>query len=106
MIIERGFKVNSGEGLADILGMTGDLFHGWFELYQDGRLYLHYISSLYENQGNVQRLIDTWMGMGFDVYVVRPVDKMKHILEKRGFVSCYQDLEGYHGESEVMYKPE
>jgi hypothetical protein len=104
MIIERGLTVNTGDVLAEILGMREDLFFGWFELYCDGRLYLHYVNSLMPGQGNTSRLIDHWLYMGFDVHVVRPGDIMKHILEKRGFLITYQEIIGYHDTSEVMYR--
>lgn len=105
MKVAKGYEVNNGDVLGEILGFHDSLFSGWFEIYPDGRLYLHYICCKHPNSGHTKRLILHWEDMGFVIYVVRPNEIMKHILEKRGYIMDVQEISGYQDECEVMYKP-
>lgn len=93
--LERGLRIDDGEKIADILGFTRDKFSGYFEIYKDGRLVLHYINSREPDMGNTQALIQQWFAMGFDVWVVRPNKTMQHICEKFHMSEHLYNVEGY-----------
>jgi hypothetical protein len=61
-------RIETGTPEGDALGFTGDLFSGWLEVYNDNRLYLHYIISRIRGEGNVQALIRGWLDCGYDVH--------------------------------------
>lgn len=96
-MIQRGLKLESGDMLAELLGFREDLFFGWFEIYPNGRLFIHYISSRDPGKGNVKRLIGQWLGMGLEVHCVRPNEIIRHILNERGFTEYYDEIDGYTG---------
>jgi hypothetical protein len=102
--LERGLRIDNRERLADILGFDKN-FCGYFEIYKDGRIILHYIVSMNPNQGNVQMLIQQWFAMGFDVWVVRPNQIMQHICEKFHMSEYLYNVEGYgFDDVEVWHK--
>jgi len=100
----KRIETDTPEG--DALGFTGDLFSGWLELYDDARLYLHYIISRQKNEGNTRRLLRRWLAEGYDVRVVKPSAVMQHILAKLGFRRSAEYLPAhYEGEIDVWYRP-
>ena len=88
----RGQRIESGTPEGEALGFTGDLFSGWLEIYNDNRLYLHYIISRIRGEGNVQALIRGWLDRGYDVRVVMPRPIMQHIIGKFGFAPSSEYL--------------
>jgi hypothetical protein len=99
-------RIETGTPEGDILGFTEDLFSGWLEMYNDNRLYLHYIISRYRHKGNVQVLIGGWLDRGFDVRVVMPRPIMQHILQKFGFAPSLEYMpDQYKDKVEVWYRP-
>ena len=66
------------------LGVVEKKFQAWGEI-QGKIIYLHFICSKCERQGNVQRLIQSWLEQGYAVAVIRPCVEMQHILSKYGF---------------------
>jgi hypothetical protein len=104
-MIQRGLKLESGDKLAELLGFREDLFYGWLEIYTDGRLFLHYISSNVAGQGHVKRLIGQWIQMGFNVHLVRPNDVMRHIAEEYGMKEYFEDIDGYVGAVSIWRRP-
>jgi cyclopropane fatty-acyl-phospholipid synthase-like methyltransferase len=99
-------RIETGTPEGDALGFTADLFTGWLELYEDARLYLHYLISRYRNEGNTQRLIRRWLRDGFNVRVVMPSSIMQHILRKFGFIPAYESLPNhYEDKVEVWRQP-
>jgi hypothetical protein len=99
-------RIETGTVEGDALGFTGELFSGWLELYNNSRLYLHYIISRHRNEGNTQALISSWVDHGYDVRVVMPRPIMQHILGKFGFVPSSEYLPGqYTDVVDVWYRP-
>jgi hypothetical protein len=99
-------RIETGTCEGDSLGFTGDLFSGWLEMYNDNRLYLHYIISRHRGEGNVQHLIRGWLDRGYDLRVVMPRPVMQHILSKFGFIPSSENLPGaYEDRVEVWYRP-
>ena len=98
-------RIDTGTPEGDALDFTGSLFSGWLEIYEDHRLYLHYIISRRKNEGNTQRILTRWMRDGYDVRIVKPRAIMQHIIEKFGFAPAYEYLPAhYDDEVEVWRK--
>ncbi|MDD1684679.1 MAG: hypothetical protein LUQ19_02175 [Methanoregula sp.] len=99
-------RIESGTPEGDALGFTGDLFSGWLEVYNDNRLYLHYIISRIRGKGNVQALIQSWLDRGYDVRVVMPRPIMQYIIRKFGFVPSSEYIPDQYGDIvEVWGRP-
>ena len=99
-------RIDTGTPEGDALDFTESLFSGWLEIFEDHRLYLHYIISRRKNEGNTQRILSRWMRDGYDVRIVKPRAIMQHIIEKFGFVPEYEYLPAhYDDEVEVWRKP-
>jgi len=95
-------RIETGTPDSDALGFSDRLFSGWLEMYDDNRLYLHYIISRNRNEGNTQALIQRWLSEGYDVRVVMPRPIMQHILQKFQFISSIERLpDHYDDEIEV-----
>jgi hypothetical protein len=88
----EGYEIRAGTRLGEILGFTEELFYGFIEIIDDGRLYLYYISSKDPKMGNTTRLIAKWVKMGFDVHVVRPCPEMQRIITRQGFEEYEEEL--------------
>ena len=98
-------RIETGTLDSDALGFSERLFSGWLEMYEDNRLYLHYIISRDRNEGNTQALIQRWLYEGYDVRVVMPRPIMQHILKKFQFVPSIERLpDHYEDEIEVWYR--
>ena len=89
-------RIETGTPEGDALGFSEDLFSGWLEMVDEKRLYLHYIISRRNNEGNVQALILSWLTIGYDLQVVMPRPIMRHILGKFGFTSLYEYLPDHY----------
>ena len=99
-------RIDTGTPEGDALDFTESLFSGWLEIFEDHRLYLHYIISRRKNEGNTQRILSRWMRDGYDVRIVKPRVIMQHIIEKFGFAPAYEYLPAhYDDEVEVWRKP-
>ncbi len=99
-------RIETGTPGGDVLGFTGALFSGWVELFEDNRLYLHFIISRQKIKGNTQRLLAQWIRDGYDVRIVKPRAIMQHIAKKLGFVPACEFLPAhYDDEVEVWRKP-
>jgi hypothetical protein len=99
-------RIETGTPKGDALGFTGDLFSGWLEVYNDNRLYLHYIISRIRGESNVQALIRGWLDCGYDVRVVMPRPIMQHIIKKFGFVPSSEYLpDQYEDTIDVWGRP-
>ncbi len=95
-------RIETGTCEGDALGFCADLFSGWLELYEDCRLYLYCLISLYKNEGNTQNLIRRWISDGYDVRIVKPSTVMQHILCKFSFEQFHEYLpDHYDDEVEV-----
>ena len=99
-------RIETGTHASDRLGFSEQLFSGWLEMYEDNRLYLHYIISRDRNEGNTQALLQWWLSEGYDVRVVMPRPIMQHILKKFQFVPSHERLsDHYEDYVEVWYRP-
>jgi len=99
-------RVETGTRAGDALGFYEEFFSGWLEMYEDSRMYLHYIISRQKNEHHTQKLLETWISRGYDVRVVLPRPIMQHILIKFGFVRSRELLSGhYEDEVEVWKRP-
>jgi hypothetical protein len=99
-------RIETGTHASDTLGFSEQLFSGWLEMYEDNRLYLHYIISRDRNEGHTQALLHRWLSEGYDVRVVMPRPIMQHILKKFQFVPSSERLsDHYDNDVEVWYRP-
>jgi hypothetical protein len=99
-------RIETGTPEGDEMGFTGDLFSGWLEMYNENRLYLHYIISRCRDRGNTQALIRGWLDRGYDVRVVMPRPVMQHIVKKFGFIPSLEYFpDQYEDPVEVWYRP-
>ena len=99
-------RIETGTHASDRLGFSEQLFSGWLEMYEDNRLYLHYIISRDRNEGHTQALLHRWLSEGYDVRVVMPRPIMQHILKKFQFVPSSERLsDHYEDDVEVWYRP-
>ncbi|MEI7649617.1 MAG: hypothetical protein WCJ47_07930 [Methanomicrobiales archaeon] len=99
-------RIETGTHASDTLGFSEQLFSGWLEMYEDNRLYLHYIISRDRNEGHTQTLLHRWLSEGYDVRVVMPRPIMQHILKKFQFVASSERLsDHYEDDVEVWYRP-
>ncbi len=100
-------RIETGTNASDTLGFSEQLFSGWLEMYEDNRLYLHYIISRDRNEGHTQALLHRWLLEGYDVRVVMPRPIMQHILKKFQFVPTSECLsEHYEDYVEVWCRPQ
>lgn len=98
-------RIETGTPEGDALGFSSDLFSGWLEVYEESRIYLHYIISRHRGEGNTQTLIRSWLDRGFDVRVVMPRPIMQHIVKKFGFVPWLEYFpDQYRDPVEVWYR--
>ena len=97
-------RIETGTHSGDELGFTEDLFSGWLELYEDSRVYLHYIISRHKNENNTQKLLESWIHRGYDVRVVLPRPIMQHILAKYGFEKSSECLPDHYEEHVEVWK--
>jgi hypothetical protein len=97
-------RIETGTPEGDALGFTADLFSGWLELYEDCRLYLHFLISRYRNEGNTQRLLRRWISDGYDVRVVKPSAIMQHILSKFCFEPFHEYLPGHYDDEVEIWR--
>lgn len=99
-------RIETGTPEGDALGFSSDLFSGWIEVYEESRIYLHYIISRHREAGNTQALIRGWLDRGYDVRVVMPRPIMQHIVKKFGFVPWLEYFPEQYGDPvEVWYLP-
>jgi hypothetical protein len=89
-------RIETGTPDGEAIGFSDALFSGWLELYDDGRLYLHYIISRCKNECNTQNLIRDWLGKGYDLRIVMPSPIMQHIIRKFGFEPAYEYLTAHY----------
>lgn len=98
-------RIETGTPEGDKLGFTEDLFSGWLEYDPDNKiLYLHYIISIYKNEGNTTALIHKWLKMGYDVRVVMPRPIMQHILYKLFFEKSYEMFPDQYAEEVEVWR--
>ena len=97
-------RIETGTLSGDELGFTEDLFSGWLELYEDSRVYLHYIISRHKNEHNTQKLLESWIHRGYDVRVVLPRPIMQHILVKYGFEKSLESLPDHYEEQVEVWR--
>ena len=99
-------RIETGTPEGDVMGFTESLFSGWVELFEDQRLYLHFIISRQKTRGNTQHLLARWIRDGYDVRIVKPRAIMQHIAKKFGFAPTQEYLPAhYDDEAEVWCKP-
>jgi hypothetical protein len=68
------------------LGFTSDKFDDNSYLWErDGAIYISFISSLYEGEGNVRKLFQTILEKGYVLKVPTPLGRMNHIVRDNGF---------------------
>ena len=99
-------RIETGTPASEVLGFSERLFSGWLEVYEDHRLYLHFIISRERNEGHTQALIRRWVSEGYDVRVVMPRPIMQHILKKFQFVPSRERIADHYEDAvEVWYRP-
>ncbi len=99
-------RIETGTLDGEAIGFSDALFSGWLEIYDDCRLYLHYLISRFKNEGNTQALIWRWLQEGYDIRIVMPSKVMQHIIRKFGFEPAKEYLPAhYEDEVEVWRRP-
>ena len=77
-------KIELDSSLGKKLGFTSDKFDGW--LWRKGKdIYISFIVSLNEGQGNLSKLFDRILELGYNIKVPIPLGKMRLILTKKSF---------------------
>lgn len=84
---------------AKSIGFTSDKFDGWL-WHSPSRITISFIISKEPGKGNLSRLFDAILEQGLAVAVPTPSDKMRAILERKGFTKGYEPAPEY-GEEEM-----
>jgi hypothetical protein len=99
-------RIETGTPDGEAIGFSDALFSGWLEIYDDCRLYLYYLISRFNNEGNTQALIRRWLREGYDIRIVKPSPVMQHIISKFGFEPAEEYLPAhYEDKVEVWRRP-
>ncbi len=69
--------------LAEGIGFTSDKFRGYGFL-EGGHVYINFIASLYEHEGNFLELLRAVEMAGYGIKVPKPSPRMRYILTKYG----------------------
>ena len=70
--------------LAKEIGFTPDKFEGWLGL-KDGYIYISFIISKQRGKGNLSKLFDKILSLGYGIKVPTPFASMEEICRKKGF---------------------
>ena len=82
-------KIDPDSEFGKKIGFTSDKFEGW--LWKIGNyIYISFIVSKQPNQGNLSKLFDNILKLGYGIKVPTPIGKMKLILKKKGFKKTYE----------------
>lgn len=65
------------------LGFTSDKFDGYL-WHEGGSIWVSFIESIHQGQGNLKKLFDAIEENGFMLIVPTPFARMQHICEQRG----------------------
>ena len=105
----RGFSMKQSKGifsfghpLAEKLGFTEDKFDGWLGK-KDGYIYISFIISKAQGKGNLTKLFNNILSLGYGIKVPTPFERMKQICVKKGFRKSIED-DRYLGPVEVWVK--
>ena len=80
----KDFKIDPDSPFGKTIGFTGDKFFGW--LWRKGNvIYISFIESKHQSQGNFRKLVLDIHDKGFVVKVPTPFARMKQICESLGF---------------------
>ena len=71
------------------VGFTSDKFEGYLWLHPDC-VYISFIVSTSEGQGNLSKLFDAIWERGYKIKVPTPFARMEAILEKKGFEHTWE----------------
>jgi hypothetical protein len=70
--------------LAKKIGFTSNLFEGYLGL--DGKyIYISFIISLKSSEGNLSKLFNNILKLGYGIKIPTPFNRMKEIAIKKGF---------------------
>lgn len=92
-------QINLDSEFGKQIGFTSDKFNGWCWVI-DNKFYISFIESRHQGQGNLRALIKNVTDLGYQVCVPTPFARMRHILERLGFMMIVEDTE--MGPCEVM----
>ena len=85
------------------LGFTSDKFQGYLWGYPD-HIYISFIESNQEGQGNLSSLFDEIWKQGLTIKVPTPFARMRAILEHKGFRQTWEYSETFQEDCEVWVK--
>ena len=81
---------------AQELGFTSDKFVGWLAK-QEEYIYISFIESVDRRQGNLSKLFDRILELGYSIKVPAPLGLMKNIVQKKGFTQTEEPFAPEHG---------
>ena len=82
--------------LGEKLGFTNDLFDGYLFI-RGNEIYISAIISRKKGQGNLSKLFNKIEEEGYKIAVPGPMDHMKMILLKKGFLPTMENCHPKHG---------
>lgn len=93
-------KIELDSPFAQKIGFTSGKFFGW--LWRKGNvIYISFIESKHESQGNFRELIKNINDKGFTIKVPTPFPKMEEICKRLGFIHKIEKDE-FFGQVEIM----
>ena len=88
---------------AQELGFTSDKFFGYLWRHP-GEIYISFIESLQQGQGNLSKLFDAIWERGYTIKVPTPFARMQAILEHKGFEQTWEWADGFDCDCEVWIR--
>ena len=81
---------------AQELGFTSNKFRGWLGK-QENFIYISFIESVDEGQGNLSKLFNRILELGYSIKVPTPLGLMRKIVQKKGFTQTMEPFDPEHG---------
>jgi len=97
-------EIKLGTPIATYLGFTPDKFEGYL-WHKANCIIISLIISKRPKQGNVSRLFERILSLGYSIAVPTPSNRMRAIVKAKGFVQTWQWDDLWEGYIELWVKP-